>query len=37
MEFMYVAAWQYNKDGKPKLFKENLEYKNVKLKTRSYK
>ena len=37
MEFMYVAAWQYNKDGKPKLFKEGLEYKNVKLKTRSYK
>ena len=37
LEFMYVAAWQYNKHGKPKLFKENLEYKNVKLKTRSYK
>ena len=37
IEFMYVAAWQYNKHGKPKLFKEKLEYKNVKLKTRSYK
>ena len=37
IEFMYVAAWQYKKDGEPKLFKENLEYKNVKLKTRSYK
>jgi len=37
IEFMYVAAWQHNKDGKPKLFKEGLEYKNVKLKTRSYK
>ena len=37
IEFMYVAAWQYKKDGKPKLFKEDLEYKNVKLKTRSYK
>ena len=37
IEFMYVAAWQYKKDGKPKLFKEGLEYKNVKLKTRSYK
>ena len=24
LEFMYVAAWQYNKDGKPKLFKEFL-------------
>ncbi len=37
LEFMYVAAWQYNKHGKPKLFKESLEYKNVKPKTRSYK
>ena len=37
IEFMYVAAWQHNKDRKPKLFKEGLEYKNVKLKTRSYK
>ena len=37
IEFMYVAAWQYKKDGGPKLFKESLEYKNVKLKTRSYK
>ena len=37
LEFMHVAAWQYNKDGKPKLFKEDLEYKNIKLKTRSYK
>ena len=37
IEFMYVAAWQYKKDGEPKLFKESLEYKNVKLKTRSYK
>tara|TARA_Y100001970_G_scaffold153662_1_gene188110 strand:- start:7826 stop:9748 length:1923 start_codon:yes stop_codon:yes gene_type:complete len=37
IEFMYVAAWQYSKDGNPKLFKENLQYKNVKLKTRSYK
>ena len=36
-KFMYVAAWQHNKDGKPKLFKEDLEYKNIKLKTRSYK
>ena len=35
--FMYVAAWQYKKDGSPKLFKEGLKYKNVKLKTRSYK
>ena len=37
IEFMYVAAWQYKKEGKPKLFKEKLKYKSVKLKTRSYK
>ena len=36
-EFKYVAAWEYNKHDKPKLFKEQLSYKNVKLKTRSYK
>jgi len=36
-EFKYVAAWGYNKNEKPKLFKEELRYKNVKLKTRSYK
>ena len=37
IEFMYVAAWKYNVDGKPNLFKEDLKYKHVKLKTRSYK
>ena len=37
IEFMYVAAWKYNADGKPNLFKEDLKYKHVKLKTRSYK
>ena len=36
-DFKYVAAWGYNKDGKPRLFKEDLKYNNVKLKTRSYK
>ena len=36
-DFKYVAAWGYNKNGKPSLFKEELKYKNVKLKTRSYK
>ena len=36
-DFKYVAAWGYNKNGKPSLFKEDLKYKNVKLKTRSYK
>ena len=37
IDFMYVAAWKYNKDGKPQLFKESLNYRNVKIKTRSYK
>ena len=36
-DFKYVAAWGYNKNGKPNLFKEELKYNNVKLKTRSYK
>ena len=36
-DFKYVAAWGYNKNGKPELFKEDLKYNNVKLKTRSYK
>jgi succinate dehydrogenase / fumarate reductase flavoprotein subunit len=36
-DFKYVAAWGYNKNGKPELFKEDLKYHNVKLKTRSYK
>ena len=37
-EFAYVAAWEYT--GKPSeaiLHKEDLEFKNVELKTRSYK
>ena len=36
-DYKYVAAWEYSKNGKPKLFKEDLKYENVKLKTRSYK
>lgn len=36
-DYKYVAAWEYSKSGKPKLFKEDLKYENVKLKTRSYK
>ena len=36
-DFKYVAAWGYSSSEKPKLFKEELKYKNVKLKTRSYK
>ena len=36
--FMYVAAWEYK--GEPSdavLHKENLEYENIEVKTRSYK
>lgn len=36
--FMYVSAWEYK--GEPKdavLHKENLEYENIEVKTRSYK
>ena len=36
-DFKYVAAWDYSKDGNPELFREELKYSNVKLKTRSYK
>ena len=36
--FTYVAAWEYTGNpSKPKLNKENLEYKNIKLVQRSYK
>ena len=36
-DYKYVAAWDYSEGENPKLFKEQLKYKNVKLKTRSYK
>ena len=36
-DYKYVAAWDYSEGEHPKLFKEQLKYKNVKLKTRSYK
>ena len=37
-EFAYVAAWEFNGVGeKPSLHKEQLEFKNVPLATRSYK
>ncbi|NQW30269.1 MAG: fumarate reductase/succinate dehydrogenase flavoprotein subunit [Ignavibacteria bacterium] len=37
-EFSYVAAWEYKGEGsKPELHKEQLEFENVKLATRSYK
>ena len=36
-DYKYVAAWYYSENEDPKLFKEELKYNNVKLKTRSYK
>ena len=36
-DFKYVAAWDYSENGNPELFREELKYTNVKLKTRSYK
>lgn len=35
--FMYVAAWEYDADGKYKLNKEPLIYENIKVAQRSYK
>ena len=36
-EYAYVAAWEFEDEGKWKLHKETLEFENVKLSTRSYK
>jgi len=36
-EYSYVAAWGYKKQGEWDLAKENLEFTNIKLATRSYK
>ncbi|MCB0746344.1 MAG: fumarate reductase/succinate dehydrogenase flavoprotein subunit [Ignavibacteriae bacterium] len=36
-EYSYVSAWEYEKAGKWKLHKEQLEFEYVKLATRSYK
>ena len=36
-DYKYVAAWDYSENEEPKLYKEELKYNNVKLKTRSYK
>ncbi len=36
-EYSYVAAWEYKKPGDWELAKENLEFTNIKLATRSYK
>lgn len=35
--FAYVAAWEYQENGEPVLHKEELEFKDIELKTRSYK
>ncbi len=35
--YTYVAAWEWADDGNHVLHKEELEFKNVELKTRSYK
>jgi succinate dehydrogenase / fumarate reductase flavoprotein subunit len=35
-DFAYVAAWDWN-NGQPKMYKEPLEFKDVEMKTRSYK
>tara|TARA_Y100000748_G_scaffold259533_1_gene226892 strand:- start:789 stop:2738 length:1950 start_codon:yes stop_codon:yes gene_type:complete len=36
-DYKYVAAWNYSENEEPKLYKEELKFNNVKLKTRSYK
>ncbi len=35
-DYTYVAAWSWN-EGNPEVHKEDLEFENVELKTRSYK
>ncbi|MEM6966462.1 MAG: fumarate reductase/succinate dehydrogenase flavoprotein subunit [Bacteroidota bacterium] len=35
-EYAYVAAWEWDEND-PKLYKEQLEFKDIELKTRSYK
>ncbi|MEL7533614.1 MAG: succinate dehydrogenase (quinone) flavoprotein subunit, partial [Bacteroidota bacterium] len=36
-DFAYVAAWEYHGPGEHTMHKEELEFENVELKTRSYK
>ena len=37
-DYAYVSAWEYNKNiNKSQLHKENLDFKEVKLTSRSYK
>jgi succinate dehydrogenase / fumarate reductase flavoprotein subunit len=35
--FMHVSAWEHVENGEPALHKEDLEYENIEVKTRSYK
>ena len=35
-DYTYVAAWSWD-EQEPKMHKEDLEFENVELKTRSYK
>ena len=35
--FSYVAAWEYNGDSAYTLYKEELQYENIKIAQRSYK
>lgn len=36
-DYCYASVWGKSEDGSPKLFKEKLNFENVKLQTRSYK
>ena len=36
-DYTYVSAWKWNDDADPELVREDLEFENVELKTRSYK
>ena len=35
--FMFVSTWEHNASGEPTMHKEDLEYENIEVKTRSYK
>ena len=35
--FMFVSAWEHNEGAEPTMHKEDLEYENIEVKTRSYK
>ena len=35
--YMHVSAWEYKEEEQPQMHKEHLEYKDIEVKTRSYK